>query len=63
MRRPAVACVVPDAASGVARQAQNAGLYVGQTARQAQALARVASRRGADEAFAPTQTRSRVNDD
>ena len=63
MRRPPGACVVPDASSGVARKMRNAGLYAGQTASQAQALARVASRRGADEASAPTQTRSRVNDD
>lgn len=63
MRRPPAACVVPDASSGVARKMRNAGLYVGQTASQAQALARVASRRGADEASATTQTRSRVNDD
>ena len=64
MRRPPAACVVPDASSGVARKMRNAGLYAGQTASQAQALARVASRRGAgDEASAPKQTRSRVNDD
>ena len=56
MRRPKAASVVPDASSGVARQGAQCGLYVGQTARQAQALARVASRRGADEASAPTLT-------
>ena len=63
MRRPQAASVVPDACPGLRAKAHNAGLCVGQIARQAQALARVASRRGADEASAPTQTRSRVNDD
>jgi hypothetical protein len=63
MRRAPAARVVPDASSGVARKMRKAGVYVGQTASQAQALARVASPRGADAAYAPTQTRSRVNYD